>query len=142
MARKPLKPTPEPGFRADVRELDSRPLLTFDWDGWSVVDAVLASEDQTATRAKLKGAIVRVQPHADTTDARIAEFRAELEKAGAAVVRFLPRRKGRLLPQAERESLARKSARVIVEGLLDESFVEDRGRLKAFCEGIMDRVKL
>jgi hypothetical protein len=130
----PRLPRPAPGFRGAtklptapfvrfVRFDDARALLTIRPQDpvWSGAPPVCPS-----------GAIVRIRPPAEASDADVLRQRDAHERAGAARVRVEPRAAGERVMQAKSEPerpAARTTIRDVVMGMAGESRAHDRTAL-------------
>ena len=133
MARKPREEGAGPGARCEVRAVEgARAFVTFGpehaaWQGVGAIDS--------SVLAVPEGAFVRLEPPPDAEDALIAEVRVCVESQALRVV-VLPRRRGAVV-QAPREKRPHRKAREVVEELVAEANVEDRGALREFCEAVI-----
>ena len=121
--------------REKVREIaiDGRRLLTVRPDSpwWAGRHAI----------SGLEGAIVRLKPPTDATDAEIEQLRRSLVAAGARVS-TLPRQRAELLP--EKATIAERprprGIRETVRAMAAESASRDGEELAKTCDAILDEV--
>jgi len=139
---------PIPRVDPEVREVDgSRSLFTIgpNHPVWMMIMGKYAEGGAALKLDFLDGAggggIVRIQPPLEASVEHVEWVRAAVIESGAQVVRVMPRRTTSVLPQA-REPVEHKTARQVVEKLVAEAHVEDRGALETFCAGVMERQRL
>lgn len=120
--------------RLEARALEARRLLTVEpeaavWTGAEIEDEV-------------EGAIVRLQPPADATDARIEEIKALFELSGAVAVKVIPRQASGSIGRCADDEVTVEPVglRQAVYEVAEQMATADAEALRLELDSVMDEV--
>ena len=140
MAKRAVKGTRAPGLNVERVGIETSRMVTIGED-----DALWSEVDEGDSACIVVGSFVRLQPPPGTSEAKLAEVLAYAKDVGAAAVKVIPSRRGKVVPGAAVEpapTAPRKSARQAVLDLVEASALEpgEKRALRECCESVMSTI--